>query len=36
VFRRFLPSFGGLDLSPIVAIILLRVAGSLLSSVIRG
>jgi YggT family protein len=35
-FRRILPSFGGLDLSPIVAIIVLRLAGSLISHAIRG
>lgn len=34
LFRRILPSFGGLDFSPIVAIILLQVAGRLISSAI--
>jgi YggT family protein len=36
IFRRILPSFGGLDFSPIVGIIIVRLAGSLLSRVIRG
>lgn len=35
LFRRILPSFGGLDLSPIVAIIVLQVAGALISRAIR-
>ena len=35
LFRRILPSFGGLDFSPIVGIILLQVAGNLLASAIR-
>jgi YggT family protein len=35
LFRRFLPSLGGLDLSPIVGIIVLQVAGSLISGAIR-
>ncbi len=35
IFRRILPSFGGLDFSPIVGIILLQVAGNLISSAIR-
>lgn len=30
VFRRFLPSFGGLDLSPILAIITLQVINSVI------
>ena len=40
VFRRFLPPIGGggfaLDLSPIVAIILLLIAQSLVVGLIRG
>ena len=36
LFRRFLPSFGGLDFSPIVAIIVLQLAGRLLASAIRS
>lgn len=35
LFRRILPSFGGLDFSPIVGIILLQVAGNLIASAIR-
>jgi YggT family protein len=34
VFRRVLPSFGGLDLSPMLAIIVVRLAGSLASRAI--
>jgi YggT family protein len=36
VFRRILPSFGGIDLSPIVAVICLRIAGSLAAHAISG
>jgi YggT family protein len=35
LFRRILPSMGGLDFSPIIAIIVLQVAGSLISRAIR-
>lgn len=35
-FRRFIPPLGPLDLSPIVAIILLQVVGGLLVSLVRG
>lgn len=35
IFRRILPSFGGLDFSPLVAIIVLQAAARLLSSAIR-
>lgn len=35
IFRRVLPSFGGLDFSPIVAIVLLQFAGALISRAIR-
>jgi YggT family protein len=34
VFRRILPSFGGLDLSPMLAIIVVRLAGSLVTRAI--
>jgi YggT family protein len=34
LFRRVLPSFGGLDLSPMLAIIVVRLAGSLASRAI--
>ena len=36
LFRRFLPSFGGLDFSPIVAIVLLQLAARLLSGAIHS
>jgi YggT family protein len=29
IFRRFLPSFGGLDLSPIIALIVLGIVSSI-------
>jgi uncharacterized protein YggT (Ycf19 family) len=35
IFRRILPSFGGLDFSPIVGIILLQVVGNLIASAVR-
>jgi uncharacterized protein YggT (Ycf19 family) len=35
LFRRILPSFGGLDFSPIIAIIVLQLAARLLASAIR-
>ncbi len=35
VFRRILPSFGGLDFSPIIGIILLQVVGTLVANAIR-
>jgi YggT family protein len=34
LFRRFLPSIGGLDLSPIVGIIVLQIAGTLIANAI--
>ncbi|MFL5847111.1 MAG: YggT family protein [Solirubrobacteraceae bacterium] len=36
LFRRFIPPFGGLDLSPIFGILALFFVGNLLASVIRG
>ncbi len=36
VFRRILPSFGGLDFSPILAILLVRLTGSLAARAIGG
>jgi len=36
LFRRFLPSFGGLDLSPMIAIIVLQLGGTLISRAISG
>jgi YggT family protein len=35
-FRRFIPPLGPIDLSPIIAIILLRVVGSIVAGLIRG
>ena len=35
-FRRFIPAIGPLDLSPIVALFLLRIVGGVISSLIRG
>ena len=36
LFRRILPSFGGLDFSPIIAIIVLQLATRLVASAIRA
>jgi YggT family protein len=36
IFRRILPSFGGLDLSPLVGIIVLQAAAQLLARAIRS
>lgn len=36
IFRRFLPSFGGFDFSPMIALIVLRVAGTLVANAING
>jgi YggT family protein len=36
LFRRILPSFGGLDLSPMLAIILLLLVGTLARHAISG
>ena len=35
IFRRILPSFGGLDFSPIIGIILLQVVGALIADAIK-
>ena len=35
IFRRFVPSFGGIDLSPILAIIVLNVVAQIISNAIR-
>jgi YggT family protein len=35
IFRRILPSFGGLDFSPIIGIIVLQLVGTLVSNAIR-
>jgi YggT family protein len=36
IFRRFVPMIGPLDLSPIVAIFVLRIVGAIVVNVIRG
>ena len=36
IFRRFIPPIGPIDISPIVAIILLQLVGGLVADLIRG
>ena len=36
IFRRFIPPIGPIDISPIVAIILLQLVGGLIADLIRG
>jgi uncharacterized protein YggT (Ycf19 family) len=36
IFRRFIPPLGPLDLSPIVAILVLQIVGSVVADLIRG
>jgi YggT family protein len=36
IFRRFIPPIGPIDISPIVAILVLQIVGQLLISLIRG
>jgi YggT family protein len=36
IFRRFIPMIGPLDISPIVALIVLSVVGSVVEGLIRG
>jgi YggT family protein len=36
IFRRFIPPLGPIDISPIVAIIVLQVVGSLIIGLVRG
>jgi uncharacterized protein YggT (Ycf19 family) len=36
IFRRFVPPLGPLDLSPMIAIIVLAVVGNIIASVIAG
>jgi YggT family protein len=36
IFRRFIPPLGPLDLSPIVAIFVLQIVGSIVAGLIRG
>jgi uncharacterized protein YggT (Ycf19 family) len=35
-FRRYIPQFGPLDLSPMVGILVLQFAGAILVNIIRG
>jgi YggT family protein len=36
IFRRFIPPLGPLDLSPVIAIVLLNIVGSVIVGLIRG
>jgi YggT family protein len=36
IFRRFIPPLGPIDISPIVAILVLRIVGGLIIDLIRG
>ena len=36
IFRRFIPPLGPLDLSPIVALIVLQIVGGIVASLIEG
>ena len=36
IFRRFIPPLGPIDLSPIVAIFVLRIVGSIVVNLVRG
>jgi uncharacterized protein YggT (Ycf19 family) len=36
IFRRFIPPIGPLDISPIVAILALRIVGSIVVNIISG
>ena len=36
IFRRFIPPLGPIDISPIVAIIVLQVVGQLIIGIVRG
>jgi uncharacterized protein YggT (Ycf19 family) len=36
IFRRFIPPIGPVDVSPIIAILVLQIGGGLLIGVIRG
>jgi len=36
IFRRVIPPLGPLDISPIVAVLLLQIVGGLIVSVVRG
>jgi uncharacterized protein YggT (Ycf19 family) len=36
IFRRFIPPIGPIDISPIVAIIVLQIVGNLIIGIVRG
>ena len=36
IFRRFIPPLGPLDLSPVIAIVLLQIVGAIVVNLIRG
>ena len=36
IFRRFIPPIGPIDISPIIAIIVLQVVGNLIIGIVRG
>jgi uncharacterized protein YggT (Ycf19 family) len=36
IFRRFIPPLGPIDLSPIVAIVVLQIVGNIIVGLIRG
>jgi YggT family protein len=36
IFRRFIPMIGPLDISPIVALLVLNIVGGIIGNVIRG
>jgi len=36
IFRRFIPPIGPLDLSPIIALVVLRIVGNIVVRLIRG
>jgi YggT family protein len=36
IFRRFIPPLGPLDLSPVIAIVLLQIVGGIVVNLIRG
>ena len=36
IFRRFIPPIGPVDISPIVAVLVLQIVGQLIVALIRG